>query len=801
MRETVGAYVSRRDTLMAVLAFVMVMVTSSVVADTYYVATNGVDAAGRGSEESPFETIQYAIESATTDSTIYVKPGIYNKGGAENGTDVKHGNRVKLTKKVHLESTDGAAVTHIVGAPDPDTGGVGSKAVRCVLSPDADSAGSTIVGFTLRDGYGSDSQRAGGFLQMYGRRYVYFSDCVISNCAAYTHGGARGGTFARCLFANNRATTSPAQEAPVIGSANLVNCVVVGNGDRTYEYVVSQSWLVNCTVICNRGRGCTASTLYNSVVCGNAFMDCDRCTTYNCAVGGVPVYSPLDRDYRVVAGSAADMAGEPSYLSDLSGCLDDTANVSYMFSDMVQKDFAGNSVNTAASHVHAGAVQNATTVEGGLIQLVGPLSCNGTGLPNLMPTYAQSTNCLTQWRIIYDANVVSGTTTNYLRDVRRTSGASANAQICFPDSNDSFVMMVPPKTGLAVTNTPEYCKALWVNPAGSDTVNNGSESSPYATIQKALDIGGGETVVFLAPGIHNSGGVSSGTKGSSRLWISSSYVRIVGKSGADSTFIVGASDSGTGGFGEGAVRCVGGGANYMAISGVTLSNGWTQAETGDKGRGAAVYGSVTLTDSKVTCCHGHESAFYSTYLYRCKVYGNEADTDSLFQSSGQVTCSWIGPNKAHSSGYYGYIGSGGQAWFTTLIMEEGRSLFSQNAKIYNCLAVGGRYVRSAMTSKGNLFWGFAEVDAAAVGTFVDDKPYLTADKLHVKSKSSALTSGVAPSEAGYDASDVISRNWYNYCSADVEGNFLRFNTDGTVMSGASHDPIVYVPLGFRLSVR
>ena len=180
-------------------------------ADTFYVATNGVDAVGRGSEESPFETIQYAIDSASAGSTIWVKPGIYDKGGAENTiSGAVHTNRVVLKKKVYLKSTNGAAVTHIVGAPDPNTGGVGPGAVRCIVSPaDSNNASlgldSQIVGFTIRDGYGDDgtaghTHRAGGFLQHHGVRNVYISDCVISNCMSYSHGGARGGTFSRCLF-------------------------------------------------------------------------------------------------------------------------------------------------------------------------------------------------------------------------------------------------------------------------------------------------------------------------------------------------------------------------------------------------------------------------------------------------------------------------------------------------------------------------------------------------------------------------------------------------------------------------
>ena len=162
--------VKRRCLVSGVVVFATTFLFAATAAE-YYVATNGVDEVGRGSEASPFQTIQYAIDSASAGSTIWVKPGTYDKGGAENASaSGVHSNRVVLTKKIHLKSTDGAAVTHIVGAPDPATGGVGPNAVRCVVSPNNNSADSTITGFTLRDGYGDDgsqAHRSGGFLRIF----------------------------------------------------------------------------------------------------------------------------------------------------------------------------------------------------------------------------------------------------------------------------------------------------------------------------------------------------------------------------------------------------------------------------------------------------------------------------------------------------------------------------------------------------------------------------------------------------------------------------------------------------------
>ena len=345
-----------------------------------------------------------------------------------------------------------------------------------------------------------------------------------------------------------------------------------------------------------------------------------------------------------------------------------------------------------------------------------------------------------------------------------------------------------------------------MNPVlGSDTANDGSQLAPYRTIQKALDEGKNDTVVLLAPGIYAEGGVSSEDPSvapyvSTRVWITNSNVRIVGVAGAANTVIVGSPDPVTDGLGDGAMRCAASTTGYSWMSGVTLSNGWTRTGDGSRSHGAAIDGNLFLTDSIVTDCHGHFSVFHNSRIYRCKIYGNEAVNASLVDTSGRVVCSWFGPNKSKSSYYYGYIGSNVEAWFSTLAMEEGRSLFSQNASLYNCLAVDGQYVRAEMKSKGNLFWNFSNVAAAAVGTFTNANPRLRRDKMHVPVTSPALTAGVAPSEAGYNASDAISRNWYTYSSADVEGNLLRFNADGTAMVGALHDPLP-VRTAFTVSIK
>ena len=789
------------------LAGVFSVATFVVTAAEYYVATNGVDEVGRGSEANPFQTIQYAIDSASAGSTIWVKPGVYDKGGAENASaSGVHSNRVVLTKKIYLKSTDGAAVTHIVGAPDPNTGGIGPKAVRCIVSPNNNSADSTITGFTLRDGYGDDgtqNHRAGGFLQYNGNKWIIISDCVISNCAAFSHGGARGGSFARCLFANNKITKEVGSAGSAVGTANLVNCIITQNGSLQDDCAVSDAKLVNCTVVGNRGYGIrhdastklpTGCKLFNTVVCCNGKNDAMGSASYykNCVVGGYPIVSPIDLDYRVVAGREAEMGGDVNYLKDLT--TKDVLDI-YMPSTVKEFDFYGNVIDLAKDKVHVGAVQASASVMGGAVRMSGPLTCGAYCSTIGLPTYAQSTNCLTQWRVRHASSKVSSGVTNYLRYVDSRSGSYISQRSVTFD--DELIVAVPPTSSIVITNTPEYSKALWVDPSkGSDDVNDGSEMSPFATIQKAVDVGQSKTVIYLAPGLYDQGGMSpddpmAADYGLSRVLITNSHIRIVGKAGAENTIIAGAPDPITKGFGENAVRCVLSTCGVVVVQGVTLSNAWTHAEMTSPATTNALKGAaarkITLRDSIVTCCHGCSSVISETSAYRCRIFGNEAKGNSLISDSGNVVCSWVGPNDSRSSTYYGYVGTSLSAWFSTLVVTNGQSAFSQNADIFNCIAVGGQYVRKDMDSKGNVFWNFANVQSGSAGLF--ESPRLTADKLHIKSTSPAITAGVAPTVAGYAAKDPISKQWYSIASTDIDGNLVCLNADGTATAGCAHETV------------
>ncbi|EZH72208.1 hypothetical protein ATO12_25070 [Aquimarina atlantica] len=64
-----------KKTLLFLLLIISISLTGQT---TYYVATNGNDSSGNGSNDTPWATIQHALNTVTDGSTILVKPGTYN---------------------------------------------------------------------------------------------------------------------------------------------------------------------------------------------------------------------------------------------------------------------------------------------------------------------------------------------------------------------------------------------------------------------------------------------------------------------------------------------------------------------------------------------------------------------------------------------------------------------------------------------------------------------------------------------------------------------------------------------------
>ena len=337
----------KKWTIMA--AVVGTLATCASAANTWYVAKDDPNAAdtNAGTVAAPFRTIQAALDNpnCVAGDTILVKPGFYDEGGWVD--EYGYTNRVNIAKdNITLKSTDGAAVTHIVGAKDPSgTRGVGTAAIRCMRTDHSDII---VEGFTLRDGatfVSADSTLADGGGMLAGSPSTYLVDCVVSNCVGVRGGAMRRGTAVRCVITENFGIVKAAAGR----DARFFNCLIVRNECNSGGGMITSSKLVNSTLGDFR-EGIAfseSSRLDNSVVSltwsvarGSAQNATgsggDTCAAFNSVVpydrtvvgnGYFSIltnsyvtaehlfWAPLFGDYRLLPGTVAVAAGDAAQLA------------------------------------------------------------------------------------------------------------------------------------------------------------------------------------------------------------------------------------------------------------------------------------------------------------------------------------------------------------------------------------------------------------------------------------------------------------------------------------------------------
>ncbi|MGN0832040.1 MAG: choice-of-anchor Q domain-containing protein [Kiritimatiellia bacterium] len=256
-------------------------------------------------------SIQSAIDEAVRGETIYVKAGTYEP--------IVVGDAMSL----RIESVDGKEATVI------DGGGT----ALCVSMSWMTSRSSTLVGFTLTNGYSTYGGGAyGGVLE----------DClIVGNTAKYSGGGLYNSTARRCMISQN--TVSPQGGSGSGGGAShcsLINCLVADNvvdADYGLGGGAIYSSLYNCTVVGNMvygtdrayGGGVYSTKLYNTIVFGNSLVAEDERADvsgedadsvwgrYNSLVGDDPGFADAENgDYRLSAGSPCLDAGSNDYVMD-----------------------------------------------------------------------------------------------------------------------------------------------------------------------------------------------------------------------------------------------------------------------------------------------------------------------------------------------------------------------------------------------------------------------------------------------------------------------------------------------------
>lgn len=711
------------------LACALLMLPLGGSAATLYVnnGLSGYDGHDGTSPALALRRIQEAIDKAADGDTILVAPGIYgeDQGLGRTGSAIASSGghwwgsaRILVANKsLHIKSTDGAAVTHIVGAFDSSSAsGLGDHAVRCIDVENSNSDKENVFeGFTLRNGAtrnatGSPSGRGGALhVSSDGNTPVsdktFLVDCVVSNCVGAVEALALGGAFVRCriqdnaFLASDMSSPNSASNRRLSNGTAFFNTLFVRNRtvDAATAKPVSEGTIllspggrfVNCTFACNLGRFYSLSfnDFRNTLVSGTQFdtygggrhqnrVD-DTTATRN-------LIAPALGDVRLRTGAAATTAGDAPLVADTKFVPFPT-----LFSVARFKDLYGADIPQSGT-IAAGCSQTAVEPSAGAVVAKDrDVQFGETAFPQYEPSYVYPTDGTGTIRVRCE-----------LADGQRALWAhltqgQTKTSILLPA--DGAVEVTPP-ANVGDTVTVAFARTSNVRYADPTVAESeeqdGSAAKPYRTLAQALEaLGGAAGAVIANPGVYDSGEMSTDASHEvkARAVVPDGAV-LVSRDGWANTFIKGSAcqpsdqDRSTdaryadaiAGMGKSAVRGVYLAGAEAAVCGFTLTNCYVRGAT-DAGGG------------------GHNDLDYC---------GAGVAGGGRAESCRLVDC---------------HAFRGGGAWQTTLVnclLERNVALYgggaSDSAKHYGCLSRANRSSNADTAADGLFYW-----DVCENGTLLD----------------------------------------------------------------------------------
>ena len=780
-----------------------------------------------------FNTIAAALAKAQTGWTILVAPGIYDS--EEVVDDYGYTNRVYITKRVHLKSTGGKDVTHIVGKWSENSvhatiPGIGADAIRCIRITSG-AYYSVVEGFTIRDGacHTVDDNASGyGGGVAGGGVSSFIVDCVVSNCTAVRGGALRDVTAVRSWITRNTGGSSAGRGASYVNclisgnygalgilmGGTFVNCTIAGNCDSTLFGASKSAYKIyNCvfennfsfpgsgTPLTGDGNVISAFAENGSLkeardggTLGNSVLSTGGC--------GYNFFAPLVNDWRLLPTSSAIGLGKASYLSDTTVLPYQRDNVDYF------KDVTGTAIPSTGT-INAGCIQSpAPAPAAGAVQFEGPSIANGQASagPGL---YAFSDEYPAQFNV-----------KPVLADNERPVRVERNdaAYDLFPQMDDSVWVATPP-IGIVSTNSfVVTTNIIYVAPSGNDANTGRLAASPKKTLQAAVDATTESAVIVAAEGTYDEGGkVRNGV--SNRVYIayvSKRYLRIVG-AGRGKSIIKGAADldNPTGVVGDGrgpkACRCVCMGAASV-VQGFTLTEGFSGYDSGNPGADDGTNGSTRggaftidstgssrsvnkyLYDCDITACGANMgAAAYCGTLVRCHIYNCRTDTRGGLRYANLYSCLVDGATS--DFGEQPSLYNGNCTAFQCTFSEkagDGDVVAASITGFTNCVMriKGGKTFAASKNSNGaNVMDGEAS-NATYAQHVMDNGGFLGDSLLKDADGGDYRPITCSPAVGGGALIDDL----YRYYCSDFNGNPVLFH-DGKPTAGAFHTTVqgVIVP--------
>lgn len=796
----------------AAVAVMMVVSSFGEEPQTWFVATNGVDAVGRGTTaETPFKTLQFAHDQATAGDTVSVAPGVYGEGEEHTASGVTFPTRLIVTKKLFFVAPGGRDETHIVGRLVNGTYGVG--AVRGIYVSSA-AYGTEFHGFTVRDcgndGSSSSEKGYGGGVLVEGNPTQnktasifksYFVDCAFVNCHGFWGGAMYGGTAIRCFFDRCYGTSFG---HTVCGGA-LWNCVIVnGSGANSSRPVIgNRAIAVNTTVFgctCRGGHGIVK--MYNSVFSNHSGNDLfaekegvysSPSEYYSCYgktnTNDRTLFAPALGDFRPLAGSALENGGLTEYVT----------NSIVLPPGTEMKDFYGNAFDLSRATCDAGAVQGTVTAVSGYLKFPAKTTVNGW--------YNSIANAYAFSDVWPKTVAVKSSSTTFLRYYYSSNGGECTCH--YPQADGTVHLCFPWDPSVALAPAEQlYENELWCDPTANAATADGTEDHPFRTLQAAMDHIAEQKLDYVMvralPGDYSEGSTNCYDH-ERRLLVPAKNVVIKSTAGAAATFIRGradpdvTADMGYEGCGPKAVGCIAfnGVDSLRAIQGFTIADGHSQCVdyhtvlNSDQG-GAVQMGQVNqcncqILDCVVTNCNSVRMTMFGGFYVRCRFY--DCHGYGGVSRFGYFSSCYVDPSTTIGKARSGASANGvfGNSCKTVQCTAPGTTFFNDQYNHHYSDVFG-----SAWAVSENKYWGsvFSVSGTSLNSTYcIEPASFVnpsTGDYRIFGNTPTALA-GIFPEGDSADWTSWANR-YQAMVSSDLDGNPLQVNPNGRPMPGCYQKP-------------